>query len=517
MLNKNFLIGLVMVGMTMSGCFFESESASPKDTSVVENREESTPDKYQGTVSGTMEEANASLSASLRQMQDMSSESNGPMDAQEGMDVTEAQKAYANFDTILKEDASNPGALMGRGITRFITSFKTKEVNNLVNRISGSNGTTVALAGFGNTDSRVALTRKIASTSRISDSDDLPTVAEVQDVIDGAIVFGLEEAIADLEKAYNEGGDFRVDLTIDDEMKSLGHSEVGIILAGFKTLHASLVFWLAWDLNIDQNGSYTYLNDIEDAMDENEILVTQYPGEDYSYSYYEYEESIVEKTLSSNENILTSKQIAAFNFMTSKLSIGSSFLTVRDGWAGRLAQVDEEIHDAAVIAKEAINSRPSDESFLINQSNFSNNDAKEASDVLDSVVKYSKTPLTVEIPDTDLTIDIAFYKITEVQDWKSHAPYYDFYDASEWSQNKPVFYFSNSAGVKTANLADIEDKLEAWNEAPSRAEFVSYFDGIIDFQDPTMSGILPNMTEEKFWDIVGTVYENEQNENNDDF
>jgi hypothetical protein len=527
MVSKKFLIGLVVVGSTMSGCFFESGSVSPEKTNAVENRSTSIPENYDGEFSGTMEEANKALSASLRQMQGMPSniESDGPMGAQEAMDITSAQKAYANFDAVLLNEPKSPQALLGRGISRFITSFKTKEVNDLVNRISGTSVTKTALAGFGNTDSRVALTRKIASTSRIASSDDLPTVAEVQDVIDGAIVFGLEEAIKDLEKAYNEGSDFKLDLTIDNENRSMGHSEVGIILAGFKTLHASLVFWLAWDLNVDHNGSYTYLNDIEDAMKEEEIEINEsYSYEDFngdlveeSYSYYGYQKSAIDSTVSGDENILTPKQIAAFNFMSSKLTIGSSFLTVRSGWAGRLALVDDEIHDAALIAKEAINSRSSDEKFLINTSNFSNIDAQEASDVLDSVVKYSKTPLTVEIPDSDLTVDIAFYKITEVNDWKTHAPYYDFYDASEWSKDKPVFYFSNSAGVKTANLSDIVNKLEAWNEAPSRSEFVSYFDSVIDFQDPTMSGILPNMTEEKFWNIVGTVYENDQNESNDEF
>ena len=34
------------------------------------------------------------------------------------------------------------------------------------------------------------------------------------------------QVITDLEKAYNEGSDFKLDLTIDNENRSMGHSEV---------------------------------------------------------------------------------------------------------------------------------------------------------------------------------------------------------------------------------------------------------------------------------------------------
>jgi hypothetical protein len=109
----------------------------------------------------------------------------------------------------------------------------------------------------------------------------------------------------------------------------------------------------------------------------------------------------------------------------------------------------------------------------------------------------------VEIPELDTAILVDFSAYFNVQDYKKLLPYYGFYDATQWSDEKPVLYFTDSHGTVTGNiktLIDIVDEADA-NGTPV-SEVIAEMRQVIHLQDPTFQNFLPGATESDIWHLL---------------
>jgi hypothetical protein len=469
--------------IALSACSIADEQSIASNTRNESLTQDATPEAYNGTFAGTNAEGSEALNRALQDMFDDESENSvGDMELSksslDNFDDTELKRARANYNEVLKNNPNNAEARFGHAFSGFALSFKTKAVTDMVAEMTDTENPIETFSGFNlneetnNIDSQ-NYTARIMSRKLVSETkDDFPEMHEMQDVIDAAIIRAINESIVDLEIAYKDLN-FSMEMTFDNRTRKVGHSEVGIMISGLKILKSILVWYVAWDFDIDQNGSYDFIEDLE-GLDDN-IDITE------------------------GVNNLTPKQTAALDHITGLLSLGSSMLTIRPGFETDLSQIDENLKSAAEITKASIASRPADSDFFINSIDLSDDEADEIMSVLDTIIKYSEENLVVDIPNSDLTMEIDFSKIFEQTDLKRNYPYYAFYPSNTWNQDNPVFYFTDAKGLKTGDVNTFQDIGDMDLGISATIDEVAK---IIYFQDPTMQGILPNMTTEKIWSII---------------
>ena len=170
--------------------------------------------------------------------------------------LTELKKSNAAFSEALRLDPENNEARLGAAITSVLLALQSKRLSELVNETAdaGSPLNFNSAPDFG--PKRVALLRSLHG-------EDRPEIHELQDAVADTLLPVLETAISQLQAVYNDAA-FSLTLTIDGEEKEIDRGEVSVLLAGFKTLHAISTLVLAYDLDFDDNGSYAYLDVIDD-------------------------------------------------------------------------------------------------------------------------------------------------------------------------------------------------------------------------------------------------------------
>jgi hypothetical protein len=273
-------------------------------------------------------------------------------------------------------------------------------------------------------------------------------------------------------------------LAIEGDSLELDHAEAGILLAGVHAIHGLLTLYLSYDIDVDYRGSYDYIQSLS--------------GLDTVENFAQ----------------LSDTQRDGLNKAAEILSPSSPFLAVRPAWQSRLAGVDDEIRSALNILKEAVGSIANEsdgqdndlvhlcavyeEGFCISPSKYA-----EGKDIIDSVRKYMDQPLVIEIPGIDTTISVNFAAYFSVQDYKKMLPYYGFYDATAWSDAKPVLFFKNGQGAETGNIMDLIQIAKDADELdlPIR-DVVAQIRAIVHLQDPTFQGFLPGATENDVWNLV---------------
>jgi hypothetical protein len=175
--------------------------------------------------------------------------------------------------------------------------------------------------------------------------------------------------------------------------------------------------------------------------------------------------------------------------------------------------VDDEIKTGLAVLKEAIASIDQEtdaqdndliyicapmESGCIPRSDYV--DGKAA---IDTAIKYMSQPFVVELSDLDTALTVNFAAYFNVQDYKKMLPYYGFYDADEWSDEKPVLYFTDAQGRVTGNFKTLTQIAhDADSLGTPAAIVVSQLRAVIHLQDPTFQGFLPGATEDGIWNLI---------------
>ena len=391
--------------------------------------------------------------------------------------LTELKKSNAAFREALRLNPENNEARLGAAITSVLLAMQSKRLSELVNETADAGSP----LDFGSTldagAKRTALLRSLHG-------EDRPEIHELQDAVADTLLPVLETAINQLQAVYNDAA-FSLTLTIDGKEKEIDRGEVSVLLAGFKTLHAISTLVLAYDLDFDDNGSYAYLDVIDDIGD----------IDDFSE--------------------LTTAQSNALTTLTNLLKMSSPFLAVRPAWKSKLANVDNEINSALDVLHAGLKSistetddqdndilRLCSNTSAIHSDCINRNAYNDGLDAIDSVRKYMNQPYPVAIADTTVKVNFAAY--FNVQDYKKMWPYYGFYTpATSWSEDKPVFYFANSSGAITGNVKTLSDLLDRADENNwTNKKLVDSLKLVIKWRDPTFQGFLPGSTEASLWNLI---------------
>lgn len=392
-------------------------------------------------------------------------------------DLTSLRTANVDFRKAIKLDPGNRQARLGAAVTGVLLAAQSDRLSKVVNQ------TLEADSPFDVSFVSDAPMAKGAVMQRISAAAEFPEFHEIQDAVADTLLPALDEAIANLRSVVADPA-FSMTLTVDDRAIEIDHAEASVLLAGFLGIKGLATLYLARDIDIDIDGSYDYIQDLEGI------------GEVENFSD------------------LTDAQEAAFNKLAGLLKPGSNFLGVRAGWKDRLALVDDHIKEALSVAKSGLNSIKTETddqeddllrlcSATIDYPCIQSEALTEGLTAVDTALKYLSQPYKLEIPDLDTTISVNFAAYFNIQDYKKLLPWYGFYDATEWSDEKPVLYFNNGQGVVTGNIKTLQDlgdraDLEGWTAVKSVDELKK----IIHFQDPTFQGLLPGATEAGIWNLI---------------
>jgi hypothetical protein len=428
-----------------------------------------------GPSAAELHKSDSAAAAGTETLDDVFKQMSGSQFEYGNENLTELRTGNAAFQEALRLNPHNNEARFGAALTGVLLALQSQRLSDLFNRMADAESP-LNLNLTGNyAPKRALLLRRL-------ESEEAPEVHELQDAVADTLLPALETAIANLQAVYNDPA-FSLTLTMDGKAKEIDHAEAGVLLAGFKTLHALATLVLAYDYDFDDNGSYHYLEVIDDI------------GEiDYSN--------------------LTAEQSAALTTLTNLLKMSSPFLAVRPDWKNRLANVDNEVNGALDVLKAGLSSiraetDEQDDDILrlcstgpgIHSDCIQRGAFDAGLRALDSLRKYMNQPYPVQVADTTVRVNFAAY--FNVQDYKKMWPYYGFYAPTEWSDTKPVFYFATSAGAQTGNartLDDLMDRADAGGWTNKR--LVDSLKVLIKWRDPTFQGFLPGTTEPKLWALI---------------
>ncbi len=391
------------------------------------------------------------------------------------------QIANDNFEAALAKNPDNNQANLGAAIVGVLLAANSPSISNqLNNTVDLSSPLSLAQTSSSSGVSDMTVNPKMVTVMRkVAAQSTRPEFHQIQDTVANILLPAFKKAITRLTRVYNDPN-FSMTLTIDGKARKIGHPEVSVLLAGFKALDAFATLLLSYDIDIDNNGSYAYLDTIGNA-----------DGIDH----------------------LSNSQILAFNTLTTLLKPGSPFLAVRSGWQTKLAGVVPEIKDALSVLKSGLASVPvgtgTNSNALLQvcatggvhtEFCIESSDLDDAKNGVDTATRYMTPPTRVLVADTAIQINVA--ALFNVQDFKKMLPYYDFYDAKFWSDtNKPVLYFNKTLhGAETGNIKKVANILD--NSNLTNAQKVAQLKVIIYWQDPTFQGFLPGATSEKVWALI---------------
>ncbi len=458
--SHKFMILAAMAVSTswLTGCFLGSDNSGPSSEAVKAS-------------DAAAAKAETDLEASLSRMSDMEQFQYGKED------LTSLHNSKQQFDEALRLNPGNSKARLGMALTGVLIAAQSPRLADVINRTLDSKSPFDPAVTEDAPETRIEVLRKVAEAST------WPEFHEIQEAIADTMLPALEEAINHLNVVYQDPS-FTMTLTIEGETREIDHAEAGNMLAGVSAMHGLLTLFLSYDIDIDYNGSYDYieaLNDLETV---------------------------------DNFSDLSDAQRAALNKAVTILSPTSPFMAVKPAWKARLAGVDDEIKSALNVLKEAMGSiekehDPQEDDLIHICENFEEGDCiapvayDGGMDIIDTARKYMDRPFRVELPELDTAINVNFAAYFNVQDYKKMLPYYGFYDATEWSDAKPVLFFTDSHGTVTGNVKTLMEIAEDADVDgyPVRTA-IARLRQVIHLQDPTFQGFLPGATENAIWNLI---------------
>lgn len=459
-MKKRFCAAALLSALAFTGCF--EDEKGPTAAEVEESRQMSS-------------QGSDSLEALVGEMMQLQSFEYG---RKEGKGKVEA--AHRGYEAALRRDPGNGEAKLGSALTGILLAVQSPGMGRLLDEVTGGEPLFDQDLAKTAPENRSRVLLKAAALRQ------LPEFHEVQDTLAAILLPALEKAMRQVEEVHRDPA-FFVLVELDGESYELDHAEVGILLASLKASHALLTLFLAYDLDIDENGSYDYLETLE--------------------------------TLDGLENFqtLNPDQEAALRHLTRLLGPSSSFLTVRPAYQARLDKVDDGILSALKILRESLASIPRETDSQANDllrvcaeyPCLNPADHRDFLAGLDTAIRYVNRPYSLTLS-TGTVVQVDFSAFLRVQDYKKMLPHYAFFDPKEWSEEKPVFYFTDARGNKTGTLKDLErlgEKAETESWDPSRA--TAELRKIVKFRDPTFQGVLPGMTEDRLWDLIAENIETE--------
>lgn len=456
--DKYLLLAALAATTALSGCFLGSDNSGPSTDEVKKSEAAALV-------------ATGKLEATVANMQNMEQFEYGKED------LTDLKSSRAEFAEAARLNPGNNKAQLGLALTGILLAAQSTRLSGLINQ------TLEAKSPFDTRLPEQAPMMRADVLRKVAQASTLPEFHLIQDAVADTMLPALEEAITQLTRVYQDPA-FSMTLSIEGDALELDHAEAGALLAGVHAIHGLLTLYLSYDIDIDHQGSHDYIEvlsgigDIENFAD------------------------------------LTPEQRAALNKAAALLGPTSPFLAVRPAWKAKLANVDDEMKRALDILKESaasikLETDPQENDLIHLCATMESggcitpSDYQDGKDAIDSARKYIAQPCEVKLPEIDTVIKVNFAAYFNVQDYKKMLPYYGFYDAGDWSEEKPVLYFTDAGGRVTGNIKTlIQIGKDADSLGTPVAQVIAQVKAVIHLQDPTFQGFLPGATEAGIWNLI---------------
>jgi len=295
-----------------------------------------------------------------------------------------------------------------------------------------------------------------------------PLLSDIQDSLEIGMLPTVDSVANLLTIAWNDP-EFELSVVDKDDgdILVIDRGDIGYALAIVKAVQAELNWMVSYNINIDVDGSYAWL---EALSNDNTVGDVSYPA------------------TAAQQNAV--KQIQAF------LTSGSSFLKVRPGKESRLASTLTGLREAIDIAKAATNAsylaKKGTSNHLKSITTVSQRD--DVLEVLDSAGHWLSGPRTVTLDNgNSVTFDLS--KLITLSDLKLFLPssyvWNNNFDAS-WSKIGPILWTNGSSTIAMDSVFGLAKASKSYLP----------FKNWIRWSDPTVGGVFPGMTQGGLFDLA---------------
>ena len=364
---------------------------------------------------------------------------------------TEVKSAYKK---VLDKAPKNCNAQLGYAIASIVDLANNKTLNDLYKDYDlwFSDHGIESLEDFTEMISSLSANKSFTKTAQKA------LEREVSPTVDSAITF-MQYIMAQ--------GDYALQLSDDGEIREMDNSEFGIALGGLFATKAAITIATSMNLEIDDNGSYSWINNL------NGLTV----GEE--------EPSDKQKTA----------LVKIANLIGANGTFSSIYDDKKEEWKNVPNLVDSALTEIRAafqysLDESKIKGSQDKDIYVVGNgadADIGTSDVKDIIKNLGKGLEATRGPYEVEFKGKTMTVNVRKY-FENVLGTEPFLPYYNF-DGSDLA----TFKFTNKEGTETAPLLEFLDGIRPF---PGGGE------GVIIFKDPTFGGIFPDFNQEDVWELI---------------
>ena len=287
-----------------------------------------------------------------------------------------------------------------------------------------------------------------------------------QEALEKEVVPAVDSAITYMQYIMAQG-DYFLQLKDDGGIAEMDNSEFGIALGGLFATKAALTIATSMNLEIDDNGSYNWINNLDGLSVGNEepsakqkaglVKIVNLIGAKGTFTtIYSDKQKAWKNVPNLVDSALTAIR-AAFQYSLDESKVKGS-----------------QDNDIYVVGKGA-------------DADISISEIKDAIAGLDKGLEATRGPYEVEFKGKTIKVNARKY-FENVKGTEPFLPYYTF-NGSDLT----TFKFTDANGTETATLLNFLD---------GTLSFPDDGEGVIIFKDPTFGGIFPNFKQKDVWELI---------------
>lgn len=290
-----------------------------------------------------------------------------------------------------------------------------------------------------------------------------------QDALENEVLPAVDSAITFMQYIMAQG-DYVLNIRDGEYIREMDNSEFGLALGGLFATKAAINIATSINLEIDDRGSYTWINDLDGFSIGNEEL--------------------------------TATQKKALVKIVDLIGLSGTFTTIYPNketeWKSVPSLVDSALAEARAAFQYSLNegmSKGSQENDLYvvgkgADADISTGDIKKIIEKLDNGLDATRNPYSVNFRGKEMLVDGRKY-FENMGGIEKFLPYYT-YNGS----NIETFYFEKKDGTPTVQLIKILD---------GTLSFPDDVEEDIVFSDPTFGGIFPDFNQKDVWELIETL------------
>ena len=355
------------------------------------------------------------------------------------------------YKKILDKDPKNCNAQLGYAMASIVNLVNNETLRGLYDDYEAwYNYGIESLEDFTNMITALSKKKSFTKTAQSAlEKEILPTV-------DSAITY-MQYIMAQ--------GDYVLNIWDGDYIRELDNSEFGLALGGLFATKAAITIATSMNLEIDDNGSYAWINNLDG--------------------------------LSVGREEPSAKQQKALVKIVNLIGLNGTFTTIytdkKKAWNSVPNLVDSALTQVRGAFQYSLNeTRSSQENdiYVVGKgadADISTRDIKDVIANLDKGLEATRGAYEVEFEGKTFKVNARKY-FENVEGIQKFLPYYKF-DGSDLE----TFYFTDKSGNNTESLMSFLD---------GTLSFPDDGEGVIIFRDPTFGGVFPEFKQKDVWELI---------------